>query len=281
MRDNDDDLKNDLGCGEMPPIGYGADGVSELPAIIGAPTARSKLLELEQELNAYASAYTKGSHNTDDPHELTAIEHGRALIALLKPMLGRAYELGIDEAIFPTTLRFCPDCPKSHRKPLAKRKRYCPEHGARRRRITYRLSKRNKRKKMSTVSTVHSKCNKDMNDQAKKQKIIALMGKEGLSLRNATERVGVSTRQATDWYLYDNEFYRAVTASRLASYLGFILKADDLVRSGKELNEGQKLYVENAIWLRDYIAYVFPDEVGFVSPEFAERGRKHRESGYE
>jgi len=107
------------------------------------------------------------------------------------------------------------------------------------------------------------------------------MREEELSLDNAAAKSGVAKRQATHWFLYDSEFYRAVTAARLAKYLGFILKADDLVRTGKELNEPQKLYVENAIWLRDYIAYVYPDEVGFVSPEFAARGRKDRESGYE
>lgn len=282
MYNNDDTLgsKPDRDT-TPPPIAYSKDGVSELPVIIGSPTARSKFLELEQELDAYVSAYAKGSHKTDDPHQLAAIEHGRALMAFFKPMLGKAHQLGVDEAIFPSTLRFCPDCPKDNLKPLAKRQRYCPEHRGQRRRITYRLSKRSKRKKMSTVSTVNSRRDNVMSEQEQKRQIISLMRERELSLKKAAVEVGVTERQASHWYLFDNEFYRVATAARLASYLGFILKADDLVRSGKELNEAQKLYVENAIWLRNYIAYVFPDEVGFVSPEFAARGRKHRESGYE
>lgn len=261
--------------GKLPlPIGYNStDGVSELPAIIGAPTARSKFQELQEKLDAYVSVYVDGSHKTDDPHELALIKHGQGLMALFKPMLLDAYQLGGDDAIFPSTLRFCPDCP--NRTPLAKGKRYCPKHRAQRRRITYRLSKQTMRKKMSTVSTIDSRCRDNlMYEQEQKRTIIGLMRDRGLSLKKAAAHVGVPNRQAMRWCIFDNEFHRFVTAARLASCASLILEVDDLVRSGKELSEAQKLGVENAIWLRDFIAFTYPDEIGFISPEFAERGRQ-------
>jgi hypothetical protein len=257
-----------------PPIGYNTLSDSGLPMIIGAPTARSKFLELQEDLDAYVSAYTEGSQKTDDPQQRAAIKHVLDMMAFLRPMMLKAYQLGIDDASFPTTLRFCPDCPKGKRMPLAKRKRYCPVHLSQRRRITYRLSKRSNRKTCPQFPQLILGVNNPMSEQEQKQKIVSLMREKELSLEKAAAETGVAKRQATHWLLYDSELYRAVTAARLVKYLGFILEADDLVRSGKEFNEGQKLYVETALWLRDFIAFLHPDEIGFMSPEMAERGRK-------
>ena len=272
MDENDDYLDNESTT--SPPNRIHTQREAELSALIGAPTARSNFVELKEELDAYVSAYVDGSHKTDDPHQLAVIKHGIDLMAFFKPMLGKAYKLGVDEAIFPSTLRFCPDCPKGNRRPLAKRRRYCPEHKAQRRRITYRLSKRSKKKQMSTVSTVNPRCDNVMSEQDQKRTIIGLMREKGLSLEKAAKRAGVLKLQASRWCISDNEFYRAVTTARLASYAGIILEADDLVRSGKTLDEGEKLFVETAIWMRDYIAFLYPDQAGFLSPECAERGRK-------
>ena len=128
---------------------------------------------------------------------------------------------------------------------------------------------------MSTVSTVNSSCdNEAMNEEKQKREIIRLMRDERVALYDAAECIGVSKDRARGWTVFDGEFHRVVTAIRLARYLDTILRADDLVRSGKKLSKAEKSYVEIAVWLRDFIAFIHPDEVGFISPEMAERGRK-------
>jgi hypothetical protein len=62
---------------------------------------------------------------------------------------------------------------------------------------------------------------------------------------------GVGTRQAFAWDAQDKEFSRAVTAIQLVRAIDFILKWDDVARSGKPLTPADQECIDLAMELAD------------------------------
>jgi len=112
-----------------------------------------------------------------------------------------------------------------------------------------------------------------MKDDIKRQ-IVALMRRDGLSLTKAAETVGVSVIQANRWRENDKEFGQAVNAAQLKGDIQFILNVDDLVRSGRELTEREKLAVEGAREMVDALPHMYPEEFGHWLSENEPQGKR-------
>jgi hypothetical protein len=232
-----------------PPVACNTEGELETPGIFYAPTARSKFREMRSELLAYAATIGRGKSKVGDPVELARIEGILDGLKLGSSKVDEAFELGRDSKSVAPTLRFCPDCPKGST-PLNKNSQFCPEHKKDRRKIQNRLAKRRQREKQN-VSNVSKKVKVEADSvKGEKRRILKLMRTEGLTLREAAKAVGVTVGQAILWGIRDKEFGSAVKSLRLVSQIDFVLKWDDIVRSGRPLNPAE----ENCVYVARRLA---------------------------
>ena len=86
--------------------------------------------------------------------------------------------------------------------------------------------------------------------KTKKRNILKLMRTKQLTLREAAEAVGESSGKVVLWVIRDKDFGRAVKALRLVRQIDFILKWDDVVRSGRALD----LAEENCVYVARRLA---------------------------
>jgi hypothetical protein len=97
-----------------------------------------------------------------------------------------------------------------------------------------------------------------------KQQIISAMGKQGLTLSLAAKKLGVPESRAQRWCDTDKDFAREVKTALLSGDMAFILAADDLERSGRELTEREQDAVKGARQMLLMLPHLYPEEMGWL-----------------
>jgi hypothetical protein len=97
-----------------------------------------------------------------------------------------------------------------------------------------------------------------------KQQIISAIRKQGLTLSLAAKKLGVPESSAQRWCDTDKDFAREVKTVLLAGDMAFILAADDLERSGRELTEREQDAVKAARQMLLMLPHLYPEEMGWL-----------------
>jgi hypothetical protein len=102
---------------------------------------------------------------------------------------------------------------------------------------------------------------------ALKRCIVQIMRNTDCLLSEAAGMLGISALRAQLWCITDKEYERAVNAVQCSRIIRFLLYCDDLMRSGRVLDEWALFQVEQANEILIELPHAYPKEFGFLADQ--------------